>query len=352
VTTAQDSGVVGAHLVGSVPLSSSDEVFQYVGEELGRHVKRIPDGETGERAGWAGWAAQIFYRTEGLEPSHPFYLEISPRQIGLADGRSADDIHYAEIGQADAALASYEQFARRKRDGEIAADVRFLVSLPTPLALVASAVVESDFAALEPGFEAAQRAEFQRIFDGIPHSELAIQWDVCIEVWFQEGWVRAQFDAVEDGITERLKRYSDWVPTDVELGYHFCYGDYMHAHLQQPDDCRACVELFNRIVDIVDRPIAWVHIPVPIDRDDDAYFAPLDDLQLPADTELYLGLVHFRDGAEGAQRRIAAAKRHVPAFGVATECGMGRRSPERGGGGDGCRQLLRLHADVSAPVRG
>ena len=305
MTTSQETGVVGVHLVGSVPLSSSDEVFEYVAEELGSHVKRIPDGETGERAGWAGWAAQIFYRTDGLEARHPFYLEISPREVGLADGRSADDIHYQEIGQADAALASYEQFEQHKRDGKIAPDVRFLVSLPTPLALVASAVVESDFAALEPGFEAAQLAEFQRIFDGIPHDELAIQWDVCIEVWFHEGWVRAPFDPVEDGIVERLKRYSEWVPADVELGYHFCYGDYMHAHLQQPADCRACVELFNRVSDVVDHEIDWVHIPVPIDREDDAYFAPLDDLQLPTDTELYLGLVHFRDGVEGAKRRIA-----------------------------------------------
>ena len=39
---------------------------------------------------------------------------------------------------------------------------------------------------------------------------------------------------------------------------------------------------------------------VLIERDDDAYFAPLADLQLPAETELYLGLVHRQDGAEGA----------------------------------------------------
>jgi hypothetical protein len=42
-----------------------------------------------------------------------------------------------------------------------------------------------------------------------------------------------------------------------------------------------------------------------IERDDDACFAPLDYLKLAAETELYLGVIHFRDGEQGARRRIA-----------------------------------------------
>jgi hypothetical protein len=351
MATVQGGAVVGGHLCGSVPLGSADEVFVVVGEELGDHVKRIPDGETGERAGWAGWAAQVFYRTEGLEERHPFYEEISPRQIGLADGVSPADIAYPDLGYADAALSSYERFAEHKREGRIAADVRFQVSLATPVAVISAAVVESEFAALEPGYEAALLGELQRIVDGIPHGELAIQWDVCIEVWFFEGWVSAPFAPVGEGITTRLARYAQAVPEDVELGFHFCYGDYKHAHLEQPADCRACVQIFNQASDAIDRSIEWIHIPVPIDRDDDAYFAPLDELRLRPETELYLGLVHFRDGVEGAKRRVAVAQRHAPAFGIATECGMGRRPPERGGNQDGLRQLLRTHAAVAAPVR-
>jgi hypothetical protein len=351
MATVQDSAVVGAHLCGSVPLGSSHEVFEVVGGELGRHVKRIPDGETGERAGWAGWAAQVFYRTEGLEERHLFYKEISPRQIGLAEGVSPADISYPDLGYADAALASYREFAQYKRDGKIAPGVRFLVSLATPVAIISAAVVESEFAALEPGYEASLMAEVQRILDGIPHTELAIQWDVCIEVWFFEGWVKAPFEPVEEGIATRLKRYAEAVPSDVELGFHLCYGDFKHSHLGTPADCRACVEIFNQAGDAIDRSIEWIHIPVPIERDDDEYYAPLDELRLREETELYLGLVHFRDGAEGAQRRIGVARRHAPSFGIATECGMGRRPPERGGDEDGLRQLLRIHAEVAAPVR-
>ena len=91
------------------------------------------------------------------------------------------------------------------------------------------------------------------------------------------------------------------------------------------------------------RPVNWVHLPVPRDRDDDAYFAPLTNLNLGEETELYLGLVHFTDGVAGTQRRIDAAQRVVTTFGVATECGFGRRSPET------IASLLQIHTEVSDP---
>ena len=46
------------------------------------------------------------------------------------------------------------------------------------------------------------------------------------------------------------------------------------------------------------------------------------------------------DGETG-RRRIAAAERVVPAFGIATECGLGRRDPGT------IADLLKLHAAVA-----
>jgi hypothetical protein len=72
-----------------------------------------------------------------------------------------------------------------------------------------------------------------------------------------------------------------------------------------------------------------MHLPVPIDRTDDGFFAPLEELHLAPATELYLGLVHARDGVPGTVRRIAAAKKRVGVFGIASECGISRgRSPQ------------------------
>jgi hypothetical protein len=51
--------------------------------------------------------------------------------------------------------------------------------------------------------------------------------------------------------------------------------------------------------------------------------------------------VHHKDGVEGTQRRIDTARRHYQrGFGVATECGMGRKPRER------VPELLEIQAQV------
>jgi hypothetical protein len=82
-------------------------------------------------------------------------------------------------------------------------------------------------------------------------------------------------------------------------------------------------------------------MPVPRDRSDDTYFAPLKRLKMKPETELCLGLVHHTDGLAGTQMRLATAERHVERFSIATECGFGRRDPATIPG------LLRIHADAA-----
>ena len=76
------------------------------------------------------------------------------------------------------------------------------------------------------------------------------------------------------------------------------------------------------------RRMDFLHLPVPKDRVDDGYFAPLGDLALATDTTLYLGLIHYAD-ASGDRARIEAARKVMPRFGIATECGWGRTDPAR-----------------------
>jgi hypothetical protein len=90
----------------------------------------------------------------------------------------------------------------------------------------------------------------------------------------------------------------------------------------------------------LNRRLDFLHVPVPRNRDDDAYFEPLKDLALAPETELYLGLVHYTDGVEGTLRRMATADRHLKTYGIGTECGFGRRPPET------VRPLLEIHASA------
>ena len=125
-----------------------------------------------------------------------------------------------------------------------------------------------------------------------------------------------------------LSRIGEAVPRAVELGYHLCYGSPADEHLVQPKDMGVMVEMTNAVSAGVKRPIQYFHMPVPKNRTDDAYFAPLEQLRLRPETQLYLGLVHHDDAA-GDAARLAAARRHAQVDGVATECGMARGDPSR-----------------------
>jgi hypothetical protein len=96
-------------------------------------------------------------------------------------------------------------------------------------------------------------------------------------------------------------------------------------------------EVFRTTAEIL---APWLHLPVPRNRTDEAYFAPVRGLGLQPSTELYLGLIHHTDGLDGARQRIRDANRFVSTFGVATECSLGRRPPET------IREVLQLHVDA------
>ena len=115
---------------------------------------------------------------------------------------------------------------------------------------------------------------------------------------------------------------------DVELGYHLCYGSPADQHLVMPRDTASSPSSATRSLRALPGAVDFLHLPVPRERDDAAYFTPLRELRLPA-TRLYLGLIH-QDDADGDRRRIDTARDAVGrGFGVATECGWGRGEPAR-----------------------
>ena len=350
------AGDVLVHLVGSVPLSSAEEVFRTVTGTLGSRVSRLPDGETWDRTGWVGFQVPVLMqhplfelapsdrpgesqadvdrvtRAEGTDYARPFFA--------LRADAATSALQFGDLGYARAALESYAVFARLKTAGVILPDQRFQVSLPTPLAPLVMFVSRRDHPRVEPAYKAALFDELARICAGIPHDQLAVQWDVAPELALLEEVWESGFDNVDSEITARVTELGNVVPASVELGFHFCYGDLGHQHFVQPRDMSVLARLASRAAAGLRRPLNWVHMPVPRDRDDDAYFAPLRALRLPESTQLFLGLVHATDGIDGIdgiRRRAAAARQFRPAFGIATECGFGRRPPQT------VAALLELH---------
>ncbi|MGE3990853.1 hypothetical protein [Pseudorhodoplanes sp.] len=337
-------------LVGSVPLDNSAAVFQMLAHHLGDHLTRVPDGETGSRRYWIHCQNRVLEGNPHFEPVE--------REVDVRDRRkdgtrppprfsirsSLAEAKIGALGYAQWAIESYATLRELKRDAKVPRGWKLQVGLPTPHAFVQHLIVVGQQAEVEAVYEARMREEVRTILAAIPGDELAIQWDVASEFASIEG-VRPHYYAnVWDDIVERLARLGEMIPAGVELGYHLCYGDLGHRHFAEPTDAGNLTRLMNRVSASVHRTIDWFHIPVPRDRTDSAYYAPLRDLRLQVNTDLYLGLIHLTDGEEGCRRRIAAAEAVCRNFGLATECGFGRRSPST------IPQILDLHRRLAMPA--
>jgi methionine synthase II (cobalamin-independent) len=341
-------------LVGSVPLANAEEVLSTAGELIGDHVAALPDGEPADRHQWINFLAlRTYYMHPQLDSvQRPATVDGEEQWIPASPGDhwqfrvkpGVTDLRFEDLRYAGAALSSYLTFRELKDSGRIPQHVRFQVCLPFPWSatLMFFMTTPADLEQVVPAYERALIREIRKLTLAIPDDELSIQFDVCMELLDLEG----VFPFAPQG--NALERFTGWcrriaaeVPENVRLGYHFCYADLGHRHIKEPEDLTVSVTMANAAVASAGRRVDYVHMAVPRDRHDDAYFQPLAALDAPG-TTIYLGLVHFTDGAEGTRRRIRTARAHLPHFGIATECGFGRRPPEQVG------ELLRLHATLAA----
>lgn len=338
----------GVLLVGSIPLSTAEEVFTIVPPTLQKgKLHALPDGEPGERDTYILWQRERF----PAEARHKNFLSQGTDLPANHPGFTKDSI--APTGYGDAACSSYKKFARLQQGGVIPADLRFQVSLPSPQDCIHFYLRTEYHAKLGPFYEERMRDSVNQILREIPNDKLAIQWDIAVLPTFLEyekgragrlprELFSSPLNPAKEGFIQHLVPFCDMIPTEATLGLHICYGDFQHRHHIEPEDMGVLVNIANSMVEAVGRPVEWIHMPVPKSRDDLEYFAPLKDLKI-GKARLYLGLVHVND-EEGTKRRIATAQSVMSNFGVATECGLGRFSVSE------MYNLLGISNNVTVPM--
>ena len=340
----------GVHLVGSVPMADAEEVFAKVSDALGNRLKRLPDGETGARRDWITWLEPVFSENAAFRKSGEFFRVHASgtgrERYTLAPGFAPPNVRFDNLFYADIAVQSYAVFKRLKQAGRIPAGMKFQVDLVPAHSVLWLFLVDALHAPIDPIYNDAVKREIDKIAAAIPHHELAIQFDVASAVFARlersesssYGRTKAQ---MQETFSNILVDLGNRVPAGIDLLYHLCYGDSNHRHVVEPADMADMVELANRVSRGIERTVQLVHMPVPRNRRDDAYFKPMAQLALQPETELCLGLVHYTDGVEGTKGRLAVAKKYAREFSIATECGFGRRDP------DTISALLRIHADIA-----
>jgi hypothetical protein len=322
--------------VGSIPLPRSEDVFLQLGAKVGRFLRRMPDGETGERTLWIKFQQKMLFEHPAMEfdPASP------PLPVKQADGTVHRHIQLLRLkpnvdpdtvafdtGYDRAAAASYRIF-RTLRDAHlIPAHMRLQIALPTPMATGLMYISPSGRDRYLRAYERSLLKTLRNILGAIPSRDLSIQFDVCQEVLLFENYFPVREPNYKQLVFEQFARLGAAVPNDVELGFHLCYGSPGDQPLLILEDAAVLVELMNGIGDCLRRPVEFFHIPVP-NRATEAFFVPLRNWRPPGVSRLYLGLLQHDDEA-GDRRRIAAARTVITDFGVAAECGFGRTDPRR-----------------------
>jgi hypothetical protein len=370
--TSPDGLAQGAILVGSVPLPTTEAVFRTTAAAIGSRVKRLPDGETGDRSYWivfqlANIATNPAFSAPMGKMVRPFInayarlpllkrvanTAMAGSQAGgtvlarIKPGVELETINFGSLGYAEAATVSYREFAQLKRENVIPDHVRFQVALPTPVAPLGFFGRE-DQARLFPFYKTRLIEEVTAICAAVPPDQLAIQWDAAFEFAILENIWPSPFGTPEQSlepILDMLAGLGNAVPRDVELGYHLCYGDAAHKHFVQPRDASLMANIARGVNERLQRPMTFLHFPVPFDRRDAEFLQPMRTVGLSDATELYVGLLHLADGISGARERVGVAQRVLDrSFGIATECGLGRSQP------DSLPDTLRMHAALANPI--
>src|SRR5262245_731687 len=75
------AGAYPIHLVGTVPMASSEEVFDKVGRTLAPFLRRMPDGETGVREYWITSQARVLHHHPAFEPADHDWTPESPEPL-------------------------------------------------------------------------------------------------------------------------------------------------------------------------------------------------------------------------------------------------------------------------------
>lgn len=342
----------GAHLVGGLAAPTAADAMTTTAGILGRHLTRLTDGETGPRSQWIWWQIDKLTALDGIAMGPPHVNpDTGNPDYSVFPGLDVEDgvlIPERSLGYADAAIESYAEFVRLRDSGVIPAGVRFQVSLPTPFAVVVAwSSGESQRRLFEP-FKQALFAEVTAIQEAIPAGDLAVQWDVAVEIGALEG-VFTPIDelASEARIVTELVDCLEQVARPAQRGLHLCYGDYKHRHFKAPTNLGLLVELTNAVAERV----SFDFVQMPVDRDHGRspdYFAALRDLRANG-IDLSLGVIDYENDAARIDELVAAAATAGRPFSVSTECGMARLG-ERGESVT-LADLLAQHARVAAPIR-
>ena len=237
------------HFVGSLPYDCCEDAFRNVSREVGGYLRRMPDGETGERIKWIVFQQRMLQQHAALEMD----TSIPPLPVKQGDGTvivrssaSASSRTSTRVASSStrATIALQSQPTRCSGECATKADTaaRAGSSSPCrhrwrPASCTSARMAGRDTS----GHTAcAPAGAGSNILAAIPHADLSIH-STCARRSAVRNYFPERDGDYKDIVFRQFARLSAAVPDDAELGFHLCYGS--------PGD--------QPLVNLVRRPCSW-----------------------------------------------------------------------------------------------
>ena len=320
------------HLVGTIPADDTHDALQLVVDTVGDRVgDQLPDGETGDRYNWIGRLIESLKTHPDLELTRDgdwSDYESTPA-FKVKSGHTFESVgldYYEAFGE------SWPEFQKARIElGR--PDLRFQVGIPGPIDLAFASFGFNPISGFRYSgpFENATVAEIERIH-AVAGDEVVYQIEIPIEL---EVAIRIPSPLRPAGtrwLARRILRVVERAPEGTRWGIHLCVGDMNNTAFSKLGDSRPSVLLSNALVDQfpTGRTLEFVHMPfahgsIP-PTTEEAFYAPLSDLNVPDDVRFIAGFVHESQDVEDQRsiQRLVEERIGHPVD-VSAACGLGRR---------------------------
>jgi hypothetical protein len=323
-----------AHLVGAWPGRNPEHAMELALDRLAPFLDRMTDGETGDRSLWVTSGIDTFRANPDVEMLHDggWTSYEDTARWGVKEGRSLDPANI-KLHYRNAFERSYPAF-HVLRDRFERSDLRFQVGIPAPMDLAVYTFGPAAFG--DPGIVAAcAAASLREIAEIVALADddvvFQIETVLALVAAARETEPAAQAEVARrfaGGLTELVAR----APEGTHWGVHLCLGDFHHRAYGNMTDTGALVALANGLAAgwPEGRTLDYIHVPFAAAAEppvsDAAFYAPLRELDLPADVRLIAGFLHEKLDHEAHRELLDRIEEHVGReVDVAAACGLGRR---------------------------
>ncbi len=335
-----------AHLVGSLPGGDAYEAMDLAMQLLGPRLRRLPDGETGERRNW------VISIVEGLR-HHPD-LEVARAgdwsdydkvpQLRTRRGRTlyGANLDFGHIAAARSSLPALERI--REQYGR--PDLTYQSGVPGDFDLAMFTLGPVGALRHRRAFTEATLTEIRGV-RGVVGDDAVFQIEVPVELVLVSKAPDRLQPVLADRFAVGITRLAAAAPEGTRFGLHLCLGDMNNKAFGTMRDVAPLVHLATAIVRRwPDRsPLVYVHAPFaaadqPATTDAD-FYAPLRRLRLPRTVDFAAGFAHESQplAEQRTIRSIVESELGRPVD-IAAACGLGRRSVADG------RRVLERTAEL------